>query len=139
MTVRALPSVYEVEATEEPDLEAATQASAPSAFHALGLNHDLCQGLASLGIVAPTEIQKLAIPAIRKGGDFLMTSHTGSGKTLAYLLPIVRVRAPLCVELHCTVHLQEQRCRSKCTSCLLGQHTVWKGPPRGQGQGWDWM
>jgi len=29
------------------------------------------------------------VPALLRGGDFLLASHTGSGKTLAYLLPIV--------------------------------------------------
>jgi superfamily II DNA/RNA helicase len=42
-------------------------------------------------------MKALAVPAIRTGGDFLLTSHTGSGKTLAYLLPIVSVPMRSCM------------------------------------------
>jgi hypothetical protein len=34
--------------------------------------------------------QALSLPALAKGGSFLLASHTGSGKTLSYLLPVVQ-------------------------------------------------
>jgi ATP-dependent RNA helicase RhlE len=37
----------------------------------------------------PTEIQRLAIPAIVQGRDVLATAQTGSGKTLTFVLPIL--------------------------------------------------
>lgn len=42
-----------------------------------------------LGVLRP---QTMSLPAIMKGGNYLLASHTGSGKTLGYLLPIVSVR-----------------------------------------------
>ena len=49
----------------------------------------LAQRLADMGIVAPTEIQRTAIPTITAKRDLVAQSPTGTGKTLAYLLPII--------------------------------------------------
>ncbi len=46
------------------------------------------QFLIEKGFSEPTEIQKLAICEIKKGGNFEFFSPTGSGKTLAYLIPL---------------------------------------------------
>ncbi|MCL2855420.1 MAG: DEAD/DEAH box helicase [Defluviitaleaceae bacterium] len=43
---------------------------------------------AMAGIVAPTDIQRDAIPHILGGRDIIAQSPTGTGKTLSYLLPI---------------------------------------------------
>ena len=42
-------------------------------------------------------LQALALPALLKGGDYMLASHTGSGKTLAYLLPIVSTESGGCI------------------------------------------
>lgn len=49
-----------------------------------------------MGIVVPTEIQGIGIPAVLEGKSVVLGSHTGSGKTLAYMLPIVQVKLLLC-------------------------------------------
>jgi len=55
----------------------------------LGLNDALAKAFVSLGFEDPTEIQKLAIPAILAGRDAYVSSATGTGKTFAYLAPIL--------------------------------------------------
>lgn len=52
------------------------------------LTQQLQKGLQNMGISAPTEIQRQAIPAILQGLDVIARSETGSGKTFAYLLPL---------------------------------------------------
>ncbi|HPB65232.1 MAG TPA: DEAD/DEAH box helicase, partial [Spirochaetales bacterium] len=59
------------------------------AFMDLGLNDALAKAFVSLGFEDPTEIQKLAIPAILAGRDAYVSSATGTGKTFAYLAPIL--------------------------------------------------
>lgn len=68
------------------------QAAAASqrAFHSLGLEHELVQRVAALGITEPTPAQRGAIPKILNHDDVVVGAETGSGKTLAYLLPLVQ-------------------------------------------------
>ena len=47
----------------------------------------------SLGMAAPTAVQRACIPAILGGRDCLGTAHTGSGKTAAFALPILQALA----------------------------------------------
>ncbi len=60
----------------------------PVSFESLGVPRDFIKRLKDINIFTPTPVQAQAIPAILKGGHFLMQSETGSGKTLAYLLPM---------------------------------------------------
>ena len=61
----------------------------PAAPHALpSLRHCPLQSfLGQQGIVAPTDVQAGAIPAVLSGDNVAVRCYTGSGKTLAYLLP----------------------------------------------------
>ncbi|CAI7798772.1 unnamed protein product [Closterium sp. NIES-53] len=80
---------------EAVDAEArggAEGAAGPEAgFQELGLSAELIGAVRELGLGAPTEIQRLAIPGALSGRDVVVASHTGSGKTLAYLLPVVQM------------------------------------------------
>ncbi|NXD39113.1 DDX28 helicase, partial [Copsychus sechellarum] len=80
----------------EPLQEAAPALQAPPAeagrgptFAELGLQPALLAGLERLSIGRPTAVQRLAIPALRRGRSALCAAETGSGKTLAYLLPLL--------------------------------------------------
>jgi len=68
----------------------ATRAPAPEGFAALGLSPSLCQVVAELGFVGPTEVQSGAIPLLLAGQDVIAQSTTGSGKTAAFALPILQ-------------------------------------------------
>ena len=58
-------------------------------FTDLGLSDAVAQAFAALGFETPTEIQKLAIPAVLGKRDAYISSATGTGKTFAYLAPIL--------------------------------------------------
>ncbi|NWY24837.1 DDX28 helicase, partial [Pheucticus melanocephalus] len=80
----------------EPSQQAAPALQAPPAeagqgptFAELGLQPALLAGLERLSICRPTAVQRLAIPALRRGRSALCAAETGSGKTLAYLLPLL--------------------------------------------------
>lgn len=78
----------------EPSQEAAPALEAPAArqgpsFAEMGLQPALLAGLARLSVGRPTAVQRLAIPALRRGRSALCAAETGSGKTLAYLLPLL--------------------------------------------------
>ncbi|KAH8555508.1 P-loop containing nucleoside triphosphate hydrolase protein [Umbelopsis sp. PMI_123] len=59
-------------------------------FGDLGLSSWLIDGLASISIRKPSEIQKASIPAILSGKDVIGGAKTGSGKTAAFALPILQ-------------------------------------------------
>lgn len=67
-------------------------------FKELGLSTWLCKSLINLGVKAPSNIQREAIPVIlsKKRPNVFACSRTGSGKTFAFVLPIVEtlVRDP---------------------------------------------
>ncbi|KAM9228418.1 putative ATP-dependent RNA helicase DDX28 [Leptosomus discolor] len=80
----------------EPSQEAAPALQAPPpdagqgpTFAEMGLQPALLAGLEGLSIGRPTAVQRLTIPALRRGGSALCAAETGSGKTLAYLLPLL--------------------------------------------------
>ncbi|CAI5484727.1 unnamed protein product [Closterium sp. Yama58-4] len=80
------------EAADEEARGGAEGAAGPEAgFQELGLSAELMGAVRELGLGAPTEIQRLAIPGVLSGRDVVLASHTGSGKTLAYLLPVVQM------------------------------------------------
>lgn len=63
-------------------------------FIELGLSERTASALESLGFAEPTEIQRMAIPAILAGRDVMASAETGSGKTAAYALPIIQSLKP---------------------------------------------
>jgi len=59
-------------------------------FKALGVKADFIKGLNDLGIISPTEIQKLVIPLLLDGNtDLVGQAQTGTGKTAAFGLPLL--------------------------------------------------
>ena len=58
-------------------------------FENLNINEKTINGLKTMGINEPTEIQKVVIPAALNGENIIGQSETGTGKTLAYLLPAI--------------------------------------------------
>ncbi|XP_013141115.1 PREDICTED: probable ATP-dependent RNA helicase Dbp45A [Papilio polytes] len=59
-------------------------------FAELGIKTWLIKQLHTLGIKAPTPIQKACIPDILSGNDCIGAAKTGSGKTFAFALPILQ-------------------------------------------------
>ena len=60
----------------------------------LGIGDKLVEAVEAMGLSAPTDAQRDAIPGVLNGEDLLFAAETGSGKTLAYLLPtIARLKA----------------------------------------------
>ena len=59
-------------------------------FEQLGIEASILSVLSEAGIVTPTKIQELVIPAALTGKDIVGQSPTGTGKTLAYLLPLLQ-------------------------------------------------
>ncbi|PSU14702.1 ATP-dependent helicase [Photobacterium gaetbulicola] len=57
-------------------------------FASLQLNKMVLSALPDQ-LTTPTDIQRLAIPAVIKGKDVLALAHTGSGKTYAFGLPML--------------------------------------------------
>lgn len=58
-------------------------------FESLKITQEMINGLESLGIKNPTEIQEKVIPLALEGKNLIGQSETGTGKTLSYLLPII--------------------------------------------------
>ena len=60
-------------------------------FNSLGLQPDILETLAGLGLENPTEIQAQSIPHILQGRDLVGLSQSGSGKTFAFGLPLIQI------------------------------------------------
>ncbi|MEM6800806.1 MAG: DEAD/DEAH box helicase [Bacteroidota bacterium] len=58
-------------------------------FSELDLDHNLLDGIESLGFEEMTPIQEQAIPLILKGKDLIACAQTGTGKTGAYVIPTI--------------------------------------------------
>jgi ATP-dependent RNA helicase RhlE len=58
-------------------------------FDTLGLSAELLRAVADEGYATPTPIQRLAIPAILRGGDVMARAQTGTGKTAGFCLPLL--------------------------------------------------
>ncbi|MDP2305753.1 MAG: DEAD/DEAH box helicase [Pseudomonadota bacterium] len=59
-------------------------------FADLGLLPPLADSLTAVGLVEPTPVQRIAIPALLGGVSAIVVARTGSGKTLAYALPLLQ-------------------------------------------------
>ncbi|OQV22414.1 putative ATP-dependent RNA helicase DDX49 [Hypsibius exemplaris] len=59
-------------------------------FADLGLHEWLVTQCDTIGLRAPTDVQKLCIPATLQGRDCIGCAKTGSGKTAAFALPILQ-------------------------------------------------
>lgn len=57
-------------------------------FAELGILPALVDNLKKLGIVSPSAIQQLTLPAVLQGRDIIALAKTGSGKTAACLIPL---------------------------------------------------
>ncbi|MGQ9592612.1 MAG: DEAD/DEAH box helicase, partial [Planctomycetota bacterium] len=66
----------------------ARETAASPTFEELGLPEDIVEALAKAGIVEPTPIQELCIPAILQGKDVVGKAETGTGKTVGFGAPI---------------------------------------------------
>ncbi|XP_010206539.2 probable ATP-dependent RNA helicase DDX28 [Colius striatus] len=89
---KAYGDYFQLEPSQEaaPALQAASpEAEKRPSFAEMGLQPPLLVGLEGLSIDRPTAVQRLAIPALRRGRSALCAAETGSGKTLAYLLPLL--------------------------------------------------
>jgi ATP-dependent RNA helicase DDX49/DBP8 len=73
--------------------EASFGENVTTSFKDLGVSDWLCGVLRSLGITAPTPVQRGCIPAALAGRDVVGTAQTGSGKTAAFALPILQLLA----------------------------------------------
>ncbi|KAG2501639.1 hypothetical protein HYH03_000143 [Edaphochlamys debaryana] len=80
-------------AADERSGGVASTSDAPADFKGLGLSEWLCGVCKSLGMSAPTEVQRGCIPAILAGRDVIGLAQTGSGKTAAFALPILQALA----------------------------------------------
>ncbi|MFN8257741.1 MAG: DEAD/DEAH box helicase [Bacteroidales bacterium] len=58
-------------------------------FSDLHLNHNVFEGILSMGFSETTPIQETAIPQILDNNDIIACAQTGTGKTGAYLIPIL--------------------------------------------------
>ena len=59
-------------------------------FSDFNFDHQLFEGLQSMGYVKPTPIQQQAIPLILEHKDLIACAQTGTGKTASYLLPVLQ-------------------------------------------------
>ncbi|KAJ6120954.1 hypothetical protein N7523_005234 [Penicillium sp. IBT 18751x] len=64
-------------------------AAAKSTFQDFNLSRPILRGLASVGFIDPTPIQRKAIPVALLGKDIVGSAVTGSGKTGAFIVPIL--------------------------------------------------
>ncbi|MDV4151751.1 DEAD/DEAH box helicase [Clostridium sp. AL.422] len=72
-------------------------------FENLKINEKLINGLNTMGIKEPTEIQKEIIPVALNGENIIGQSETGTGKTLAYLLPTIEKIDTSKKEMQCII------------------------------------
>ena len=59
-------------------------------FGDFGLNEQLVDTIASMGLHTPSPIQDQIIPLILKGNDVIGLAQTGTGKTAAFLIPTIQ-------------------------------------------------
>jgi superfamily II DNA/RNA helicase len=67
-----------------------TTHDATRSFTDLGVDADLADALADVGIHAPFPIQEITLPLALSGADVIGQARTGTGKTLAFGLPLIQ-------------------------------------------------
>ena len=67
-----------------------SKSKAKGSFQAMGLDKDLLKGLNRMGYMAPTPVQRKALPIVLAGIDTVCMARTGSGKTCVFLLPLIQ-------------------------------------------------
>src|SRR5580700_9457545 len=60
-------------------------------FASLGVNEEICSGLAAAGIMTTFPIQALTLPLALGGHDIIGQARTGTGKTLAFGIPLLQM------------------------------------------------
>ncbi|MCI2976494.1 MAG: DEAD/DEAH box helicase [Ferrimicrobium sp.] len=65
------------------------ETSLSNIFDTLGVDAQIQERLAAIGITEPTAVQSQAIPASLAGHDLIAQAPTGSGKTFAFGVPLV--------------------------------------------------
>lgn len=60
-------------------------------WNELMLSEEMKIGLNQMGLHAPTDVQRTAIPAVMKGENVVFSSQTGTGKTLAFAVPVLEL------------------------------------------------
>jgi superfamily II DNA/RNA helicase len=71
----------------KPVTEAPYQAK--HTFNDFGLEKELAEAIAEMGLVTPSPIQDQVIPLILEGNDVVGLAQTGTGKTAAFLVPVI--------------------------------------------------
>lgn len=77
------------EGSNKPKLESNEPKVVAVDFLRLGIDEGLATKLGAMGIMVPTPIQALAIPAALTHDDLIGLAQTGTGKTLAFGLPML--------------------------------------------------
>ncbi|MGR5066049.1 DEAD/DEAH box helicase [Photobacterium sp. DNB22_13_2] len=86
-------------------------------FATLQLNKMVLSALPSQ-LTNPTDIQRLAIPAVIKGKDVLALAQTGSGKTFAFGLPMLQKVDTEKNEIQCLILVPTRELASQVTASL---------------------
>jgi superfamily II DNA/RNA helicase len=74
----------------DTDQDAKPQPVLQQTFADLGVEPDICEALAEIGIVHPFPIQSMAIPIALVGTDMIGQARTGTGKTLAFGITLLQ-------------------------------------------------
>lgn len=87
---RAAAEVKPAAGREQQGAQPPAEDEQEATFRSLGLSEWLDRVCASMGMRAPTAVQRGTIPAVLGGRDVIGVAHTGSGKTAAFALPILQ-------------------------------------------------
>ena len=82
------PSVSPPESPASSDATGDAGQAPSGSFRELAIPEEVHAGLAALGYVGPTAVQRKAFGPAMEGRDLVVQSKTGSGKTTAFALPL---------------------------------------------------